>query len=126
MDYSRWYRRRSLEKGKKTPHIVSTFLRIKAVPNIADFCIVSIDVYLQKPKKMVELYCYSVKRTNYYRYSSGLHIPHVSDLSGQPFIFFHLLSFFNFDVLISWYCNANVIIIIIIIISSAFLKNNLD
>ena len=56
---------------------------------------------------MVESYCYSAKCTNYYRCSSGLHTPHFSDFSAQFLIFVHLLGFFHFDVLVSWYCNVN-------------------
>ena len=33
--------------------------------------------------------------------------PHFSDFSGQFLLFFHLLSFFHFDVLVSWHWNVN-------------------
>ena len=40
---------------------------------------------------MVELYWYSAKRTNYYQYSSGLHIPYFSVLWPIHDIFMYII-----------------------------------
>ena len=38
------------------------------------------------------------------------------DFSGEFLIFFHLLSFFHFDILVSWYCIRYLIIIAMIVV----------
>ena len=48
VDRSLWSPHTSLEREKETPHAVSTFLRIWAVPNTSDFWIVPIDVSIFK------------------------------------------------------------------------------